>query len=183
MLAALVLAACTPSPTPTPSPSPAQTPSQAPSAAPSVSPVGGVCQDFSHVYHSYRLKVLAQCVHVSGIVEIVRLEADGDRHILVHLDPGQVDPNGGGYINQANTTYQHGDLVTEPVCTNLPVTQADAIASCAGYRNPTFVPVVGQHVEVSGPWVLDLDHYSWAECHPATYDLLAALADPLTGGD
>ena len=127
------------------------------------------------MYHPARLLVLSPCEHVTGIVEIIRVEADGDYHILVHVDPNQPDPQGGQWINSANTTYQHGDLVTEPVCEHA-VTQADAVSACQGYTNPTVVPKVGDHVQVSGPWVEDTMHFNWREIHPATYIILPAFS-------
>jgi hypothetical protein len=106
-----------------------------------------------------------------GVVEIIRTEADGDYHVLVRLDPGQPDPQGGNWINTCNVTClngaQHGDLVTEPICEHL-ITQTDAMAACAGYVNPAKVPSLDEHVQVSGPWVLDTEH-GWLEVHPATY--------------
>lgn len=137
----------------------------------------------THVYHSYRLHVLSACEHVTGIVEIIRVEADGDYHILVHVDPNQPDPQGGAWINACNTTClggaEHGDLVTEPVCMH-PITQADAVSACVGYSNPAVLPKVGDHVIVSGPWVKDNDH-GWLEIHPATYQVIAALSEPPIG--
>ena len=48
------------------------------------------------------------------------------------------------------------------------MTQADAVSACAGYHNPLVIPPVGAHVTVTGAYVLDLDHGSWAEIHPVT---------------
>src|SRR5579859_2962798 len=112
---AILLMSCQTSTTsPVPSPS-------APSPSPTAigSPVSGACQDMTHVYNPQRLQVLSPCEHVMGIVEIIRTEADGDYHILVHVDPGQpLDPQGGNWINDCNTSClgeaEHGDLVTEP---------------------------------------------------------------------
>lgn len=178
-LATLLLGACTPSPSPSPSPSPVQSPITSPSSAPGPVP-GGNCQDMTHVYNPQRLTVYSPCEHVAGIVEIIRAEADGDYHILVHVDPGQVDPHGGAWINACNTSClggaEHGDLVTEPVCEHT-VNQSDAVSACAGYTNPATLPKVGDHVLVSGPWALDTTH-GWLELHPATYQTLAAISEP-----
>jgi hypothetical protein len=157
LLLILFLVACQPAPQPQPSPSPDTR-----------------CQSFAHVYNPQRLQVLAPCVHVRGVVEVVRSEADGDYHVLIKPDSGQPDPNGGDWVNACNATCdngaEHGDLVTEPVCEHT-VIQPDAIAACQGYVNPAVVPSVGQHVEVSGPWVKDLTH-GWLEVHPATYQVM-----------
>src|SRR5260370_1553842 len=40
-----------------------------------------------YVYNPSRLEVLAACLRVTGRVEAVRHEADGDLHILLALDP------------------------------------------------------------------------------------------------
>lgn len=116
-----------------------------------------------HVYHPDRLQLLAPCITVDGTVESTKPEADGDVHIGVRLDPGQTCA-GRACINSGNISEQHRDLVLEPVCEH-DVTQQDAVAACAGYRNPLQIPVIGTHVSVSGPWVLDTDH-GWDEIHP-----------------
>lgn len=157
------VAACGPPPVPEPSVTPTSataTPSRPPSASP------GACEDFSHVYHPDRLKVLAPCVTLTGTIEVIRKEADGDDHILVRLDPGQ-----DRYINAVNVSKQHGDLVAEPICENA-VSQADAVGACAGVTHPTPVPPVGSHVAVTGPWVLDQQH-GWYELHPASFKLIS----------
>lgn len=134
------------------------------------------------MYNSYRLTVLAQCAHGTGIIEVIRTEADGDDHVLVHMDPDSLDPNGGHWINATNTSLQHGDLVVEVVCLN-PITQSDAQSACAGYANPQGAPPpVGTHVEISGPWVTDTLHL-WNELHPVTFRILPALTDPIQGSD
>ena len=95
-----------------------------PSTTPSPSPPGACVatdQD-AYVYHPVRLTVLAACVRIEGFVEAVRLEADGDLHILVRLDARYAD-----LLRPANQGVELGDLVIEPVCVR-PVTQADAVA-------------------------------------------------------
>jgi hypothetical protein len=43
-----------------------------------------------HVYHPQRLRVLAGCTTVTGVIDLIRLpEPDGDTHVNVKLDPGQ----------------------------------------------------------------------------------------------
>jgi hypothetical protein len=161
--AALVLAACQGGqPALPPSPSPSETELATPSATAS-----GCVQPNdpnSHVYHPYRLQVIQPCITVTGVIDFKRKEADGDYHVGVKLDPQYAD-----LVNDCNRTClggaEHGDLVVEPVC-ELSVTQADAVASCQGYRNPLVVPPVSSPVEVKGAYVLDVDH-GWLEIHPA----------------
>jgi hypothetical protein len=114
----------------------------------------------AHVYNPDRLRILAACVTVTGVIDAIRKEKDGDLHVLLHLDPGEEK-----YINAKNA-LEGGDLVLEPVCVSQP-TQADAVSSCSGYTNPLSIPPVGSHVSVTGPWVLDLDH-GWLEIHPVS---------------
>ncbi len=147
----------------TPSADPEADPSALPPATASSLPASNgkaTCGDpHAHVYSPDRLQLLASCVTVNGIVDVIRTEADGDLHVLVRLDPGQDK-----YLNAKNISAENGDLVTEPVCVDTP-TQADAIPACQGYRNTLPIPALDTHVAVSGAWVLDLDH-GWMEIHP-----------------
>jgi hypothetical protein len=113
----------------------------------------------AHVYSPDRLKLLAACVTLKGTVEAIRVEKDGDLHVLLRLDAGE-----GKYINARNVSGEGGYLVLEPVCVRIP-TQLDAIPACKGYINHMPIPAVGVHVSVTGAWVLDLDH-GWLELHP-----------------
>lgn len=114
-----------------------------------------------HVYHAYRLQVLKSCVAVTGTIQEIRYEKDGDDHVLIRVDPAYEQ-----LLNAANMTDERGDLVVEPVCEHA-VTQADAVASCEGFSSDIAVPPPGTHVRVVGPYVLDQDH-GWMEIHPAT---------------
>ena len=116
---------------------------------------------WQHVYHPQRLEIREQCISVSGTIQKVRREPDGDDHIQLKLDPAYA-----GFINKENVARQDGDLVVEPVCEN-PVTQADAKAACRDYHSDIVVPPVGSHVTIVGSYVLDNDH-GWMEIHPAT---------------
>jgi hypothetical protein len=114
----------------------------------------------AHVYHPDRLQVKERCKVVTGIIDSVRSERDGDYHIRLHLDPGQ-----GELTNAKNNERQEGDLVVEPICEH-PVTQEDAIKSCDGFSGGVPRPRKGMHVRVIGPLVLDTQH-GWNEIHPA----------------
>jgi len=127
-------------------------------------PSGCLSDPMEHVYNPDRLVVLSKCVLVAGTVEVIRSEADGDYHVLIHLDAGQTC-GGQDCLNAANVSQQHGDLVVEPVCEHT-ITQTDAESACAGYHNSLAVPPIGSHTTVLGPWVLDRDH-GWNEIHPA----------------
>lgn len=139
-----------------------EVPSSTPPAAVSACVQPGAAN--SHVYGPDRLQVLNPCVTVTGVIAFIRHEVDGDYHIGLKLDPQFAS-----LVNACNATCdkgaEHGDLVVEPVCMTTP-TQADAVGSCVGYRNPLHIPPVGSHVSMTGAYVLDLDHGGWAELHP-----------------
>jgi hypothetical protein len=117
---------------------------------------------WDHVYNPSRLQVIDSCKTVTGIIDSIRTEADGDFHIRLKLDS-----QFSNLINSANIKGQHGDMVVEPICIN-PVTQADAISSCQNFRQNIGIPPVGSHVEITGSYVLDRQHGGWAEIHPVT---------------
>src|SRR5256712_9257666 len=114
----------------------------------------------SHVYHPYRLQIVKSCITASGTVDRVIEEADGDVHVRTILDQAYVN-----LTNSANDQYQYGDLVVEIICVN-PPSQMDAIPACQDYTNQIPDPSAGQHITITGPYVLDTDHYNWAEIHP-----------------
>ena len=150
------------SPVATGAPSATTAPASA-GATPTATSTACTSDPHAHVYNPDRLRLLAPCVTITGTIAVIRLEADGDDHVLLSLDPGQLCA-GQDCLDAGNRTLQHGDLILEPVCEH-DVTQADAVAACAGYHNPLVVPPVGTHISVTGPWVHDEDH-GWNEIHP-----------------
>ena len=97
--------------------------------------------------------MLAACIRVTGVLDAVRNEADGDLHLLLRLDPEFTD-----LLTAANQGEELGDLVIEPVCVRS-VTQTDAIAVCASDSDPFGgpFPAVGQRIWMEGRYVLDTD--------------------------
>ena len=174
VLAMLGLAACTGSSAltgPSPSTSVASSSSSSPTAsgagsgtpspvASPSSPAASVCRNPSeHVYNPYRLELRNPCMTVTGVIDRIKDEADGDYHVRLHLDP-----QFSGLINDANIRQQAGDLILEPVCIHA-ITQADAVSACAGYANPLTMPPPYTHVVATGAYVLDTEH-GWMELHP-----------------
>jgi hypothetical protein len=107
--------------------------------------------------------LITACIKLTGTIDSEVPQPDGDYHVRLHLDPGQTCA-GRPCLDTDNMSQQAGDLILEPVCEN-PITQSDAVAACQGYHNPLVLPPVGSHVEVIGPFVLDMDH-RWNEIHP-----------------
>jgi hypothetical protein len=169
IIAALALAACG-GLSPNPGSPPATVPATASSPTVTPGPVRpgpaghSACDRglWSHIYHPYRLHVISACKTVTGTVEGVQQEPDGDLHILLRPDPAYA-----GLINGANTEFENGDLVLEEICVGV-ITQADAVAACRNFAPPSVSGVsVGDHVKVTGSYVLDADH-GWMEIHPVS---------------
>jgi hypothetical protein len=116
---------------------------------------------WEHVYHKYRLDVIEECKTVSGTIERIKPEDDGDLHIQLKLDAGQEN-----LLNDKNYQVQHGNLIIEPICVER-VTQADARGPCSDYINNVKIPRIGEHVKVTGSYVNDKEH-GWNEIHPVT---------------
>jgi hypothetical protein len=115
-----------------------------------------------YVYNPARLQVVTACLQVTGTVAAIRMEADGDLHILIRLDRAYAH-----LLRPANQGEELGDLVVEPVCVRS-VSQADAVSTCAADGDSiASVPAsVGDHIWLQGRYVFDLQHGGWAELHP-----------------
>lgn len=116
---------------------------------------------WKHVYNPSRLKVLDKCKTVTGTITERHAEDDGDEHFLLKLDPGQET-----LLKKNNLTKKDGNLVIEAVCINN-IGRKKAKGACNGYVNHVVLPKVGDHVRVTGSYVLD-SHNGWAEIHPIT---------------
>ncbi len=134
---------------------------QAVTAPPDADDTGCDATLWKHVYNPSRLQVLDQCKVVTGLVEEPAPDDDGDLHALLKLDPGQEN-----LVNKKNQKKKNGGLVIEIVCA-APVTLPAAIESCKGYHTSIALPKAGQHVKVSGSYVIDT-HNGWAELHPVS---------------
>jgi len=116
---------------------------------------------WDHVYDPTRLQQLAPCLSVTGVIDESSVDADGDQHFLLKLDPGQ-----DSLVNKRNAKKKGGDIVLEIVCAN-PTTMKKVKSACAGYTNPIPIPAVGAHVRATGTYVID-SHNGWAEIHPVS---------------
>lgn len=116
---------------------------------------------WQRVYHANRLIVKEECKTVTGTIFSEKKEPDGDIHIKLRLDAGQ-----GELLNEKNIKKEDSCLVIEPICVGT-VTQPGAIGTCNNYVNQIEIPKIGQHVRVTGSYVLDTKH-GWLEIHPIT---------------
>lgn len=114
-----------------------------------------------YIYRPERLEVKAACLRVTGVVDVVRGDPDGDVHIRLNLDNPYRR-----VLTQANDE-EYGDLVVKLVCYHK-VTQADAIDICASDPDPYRgeLPEVGQYIWMEGRYVLNNEQGGWAELHP-----------------
>lgn len=114
-----------------------------------------------HVWRPSRLEVHQNCITATGTIAKLKAEDDGDAHILLDLDKGQEN-----LLNKGNYIDKKGYLVVEVVCVN-DITDKKAIGICDGYTNSITIPKVGDHVKVTGSYVLDT-HNDWMEIHPVS---------------
>jgi len=124
----------------------------------------GKCNDslWNHVYNPSRLEIVDTCITLTGVIDSIRSERDGDLHIRLRLDPPHAH-----LVNQANQENQFGDLVLEPICIGK-VIQATAVSACLNFHQDIDIPPVGSHVQVTGSYVKDKEHGEWTEIHPIT---------------
>jgi hypothetical protein len=116
---------------------------------------------WNQVYDPARLEVKDPCKIVTGIIEERNADEDGDEHMLLKLDAGQ-----DGLLTARNMKKKSGYLVIEVVCVNK-ITRKIAKGACKGYVNNVWLPTIGDHVRVTGSYVLD-SHNGWTEIHPVS---------------
>jgi hypothetical protein len=129
------------------------------------------------VYLPFRLHVQKRCVTVTGTVDCLRREPDGDIHIELRLDRAYRR-----LLTSANAfqrcPHQGGPhLVVEIIPQREQLPFLDNSASLAGFMTPR-APPAGARIRVTGPYVLDTNALhdlivpgknvaDWAEIHPA----------------
>jgi hypothetical protein len=105
--------------------------------------------------------VLDKCREVTGVIVERNADPDGDEHMLLKLDAGQEN-----LLKKKNYSKKDGNLVIEAICINH-ITRKAAKGICKGYVNQVQLPKVGDHVKVTGSYVIDT-HNGWTEIHPIT---------------
>ena len=116
---------------------------------------------WNFVWEPKRLQVLDKCKTVTGIIVERNADSDGDEHMLLKLDPGQEK-----LLRKKNYSKKGGNLVIEAICINH-ITRKIAKGICNGYINQVQLPRIGDHVKVTGSYVIDT-HNGWSEIHPIT---------------
>jgi len=140
------------------------------------------------VYLPSRLTVKNACTTVSGTVDCVKHEPDGDYHVRLRPDPAYRRLLTAANAFQQCTNQQSPHLVVEIIPQDGAGLFSDNSATRGGFRTPA-ASVAGEHVTVTGPlvWDSNLLHdlvypgknvRDWAEIHPAwnvTVDRAASL--------
>jgi hypothetical protein len=124
---------------------------------------GGGCDTtiWDHVYRPNRLKILESCITVRGTIVGKDYTTDGDGSFFLKLDAGQ-----DSLLYKSNYSKLSGNLMIEIICAG-PVSRKDPRKGCKGYVNKVTEPATGDHVSVTGTYVIDR-HNQWAEIHPVT---------------
>ena len=115
----------------------------------------------SHIYLPTRLDYKG-CKTVRGTIQRVKVELDGDSHVRL-----QLDKQFQGLLTKQNYQKQAGDLIIEDVCRHKPSDPIEIFAklACHNYQSPFPSPIVGKRYEITGNYVVDDWHGSWAEIH------------------
>jgi hypothetical protein len=121
----------------------------------------------ANVHDPSRFQVVTPCVTVSGKVQNVHTDPDGDVHFELLPDDPFV-----GLLNDMNKSQRRGGLVVkivpadQPGCTRGQPIRPDRpdYGSCTGAD--VLTPGYGAHVAVTGPYVLNRIR-GWMEIHPA----------------
>ena len=134
-----------------------------PVGAPPWQPGAAPCRGdpLTHVHDPGRLKLVANCATVSGLVEQVQYKpGDGDWQVTIAPDPRYQ-----GFLTAAD----HGLLPVRIIPADLAHVP---------------LPALGQHATFYGAWVLNRNLYDRAEMHPAWRIVAAsaALAGRVPGG-
>ena len=115
-----------------------------------------------------RFKILNQCVSVTGAVLSIQYEPDGDTDFPLALDAPYKN-----MVTKANfNPLMRGGIWSEMICQH--PEQSSAIEAfkrgeCNGFNGPIFtVPQPGQHIQVTGTYLLDLREGGHAEIHPVS---------------
>lgn len=129
------------------------------------------------VYLPSRLAVKNACTTVTGIVDCVQPEPDGDIHLRLRPDPPYRKLLTATNALQQCPNQKDPHLVVEIIPQNGKGLFEDNNANEGGFLTPV-APAAGEHVTVTGPYVWDSNllhdlEYpgkrvkDWAEIHPA----------------
>jgi len=111
-----------------------------------------------HIYIPRRLDFKG-CRTVTGTIKQIKIEQDGDSHALLMLDEKYND-----MLTPQNYQQQQGYLVIEDTCHARPK-ELLAHFVCYNFVSSLPNPEVDKRYEITGNYVIDDWHGSWAEIH------------------
>jgi len=107
----------------------------------------------NRIHHPKRLVILDSSKTLTGKVELVESDLDGDIHIRLRIKETNL-------LVRNNFVDEEGCIVGEIVCASPSV-----FPICWFYRNRIDIPKKGDSIEIEGPYVFDKTH-SITEIHP-----------------
>ena len=111
-----------------------------------------------HIYIPRRLDFKG-CRTVTGTIKRFKIEPDGDSHALLMLDKQFTN-----MLTKQNYQKQEGYLVIEDTCHAKPKDVLVHVV-CLNYISQVPNPEEGKRYEITGNYVIDDWHGSWAEIH------------------
>jgi hypothetical protein len=113
------------------------------------------------IHNPDRLHVLQPCAHASGVVVDVAHEDDGDYHVWFRPDKGFE------YLLNAENHFQGKPAMLAEITPDCPLDTNPPNGAAAAHcpKTQLLIPDLGQHIAITGPWVLDVAH-GWQEIHP-----------------
>lgn len=141
------------------------------------------------VYSPGRLHVLNRCITVSGTVDCLKVEPDGDVHLRVRLDP-----QFSGLLKPANSLQTCANQLGPHLVVEIIPQHPQGVlfrgnnADAGGFIDPR-MPAPGDRITVTGPYVIDTNRLhrvlyqgqaaeNWAEIHPAWAIRIDQPAEP-----
>lgn len=130
------------------------------------------------VYFPSRLHLVDRCLTLSGTVDCLKVEPDGDVHLRV-----RVDPQYAGLLQPSNSLQTCADQPGPHLVVEIIPQHSQGVlfrtnnADSSGFIDPPR-PAPGDHITVTGPHVIDTNILhrvlyqgraaeNWAEIHPA----------------
>ena len=107
----------------------------------------------NRVHHPKRLILLDSSETLSGRVEKVESDMDGDIHIQLRIHDSVL-------LSKNNHKDENGCMVGEIVCA-----APSIFPICWFYKNKIIIPKQGDSIEITGPYVFDKGH-NITEIHP-----------------
>jgi len=107
----------------------------------------------NRVHHPDRLTLLDSSKTLSGRVEKIESDIDGDIHIRLKIGDSSL-------LVKNNYKDENGCLVGEIVCV-----VPSIFPTCWFYKNKITIPREGDNIEIEGPYVFDKGH-NITEIHP-----------------